>query len=257
MTALENAMLPAYPLGEAHGTLKRRAMELFDLFNLSRNAHSRVERLSGGETQRVAIVRALINNPPVIIADEPTAHLDTKLSKEFMEIVGGLKGERKTLLIASHDPLVYDSEVVDRVINIRTEGSRKLPHDLSPHCPLALCLIGSDQRHGLYASSYGIQILKRWDLRSGSEGQLILERKTYLVSTLLSTLLGVHLLSLFLFIFTADELHSLFVGAMCAAGSLYVNGYGYPALVLKMVNVILAGLWLILNTVDNRGTIIR
>ncbi|MDI6728086.1 MAG: hypothetical protein QMD44_04055, partial [Thermodesulfovibrionales bacterium] len=57
--------------------------------------------------------------PSVIIADEPTAHLDTKLSHEFMDIISMLKGEGKTILIASHDPLVYESDVVDRIINIR------------------------------------------------------------------------------------------------------------------------------------------
>ena len=119
VTALENAMLPAYPSGEKHASLKKRAMSLFDLFDLSSKASSRVEWLSGGEAQRVTIVRALINNPSVIIADEPTAHLDTKLSQEFMEIVARMKAEQKTVLIASHDPLVYESSFIDRVINVR------------------------------------------------------------------------------------------------------------------------------------------
>jgi putative ABC transport system ATP-binding protein len=63
-----------------------------------------------------------MNNPAVIIADEPTAHLDTKLSREFMEIVRELKEARKTVIIASHDPLVYESDLVDRTINFR-DGS--------------------------------------------------------------------------------------------------------------------------------------
>jgi hypothetical protein len=104
-----------------------------------------------------------------------------------------------------------------------------------------------------YAAFYGVQILRRWNIESGSEGQLILERKTYLISTLLTYLLGFELLSLFLYVFTADRLHTFFVGAMCAAGTLYVNYYGYPALILKVVNFLLAGLWLILNYTDNRG----
>jgi hypothetical protein len=105
----------------------------------------------------------------------------------------------------------------------------------------------------LYSSAFSVQILRRWDLRSGSEIQLGLERKTYLISTLLAYLFGSQLLSLFLYIFTVDRLHTFFVGAMCAAGTLYVNGYGYPTLVLKIVNFLFAGLWLILNYVDNRG----
>lgn len=119
LSALENAMLPAYPSGEKHASLKRRALSLFDLFNLSPKAASRVEWLSGGEAQRVTIARALINNPSIIIADEPTAHLDSKLSQEFIEIIAQLRAEQKTILIASHDPLICESPVVDRIVNIR------------------------------------------------------------------------------------------------------------------------------------------
>jgi hypothetical protein len=105
----------------------------------------------------------------------------------------------------------------------------------------------------LYSTRYGIRILRRWDIQSGSELQLALERRTYLISTLLAYTFGLQLFSLFLFVFTVDHLHTLFVGAMCAAGSLFVNGYGYPALILKIVTFLLAGLWLILNYADNRG----
>jgi hypothetical protein len=105
----------------------------------------------------------------------------------------------------------------------------------------------------LYAASFGAQILRRWDLQSGSELQLRLERKTFLISTLLAFLFAAQLLSFFLFIFTADRIHPYFVGAMCAAGSLNVNGFGYPTLLLKLVNFVFAGLWLILNAVDVRG----
>ncbi len=104
-----------------------------------------------------------------------------------------------------------------------------------------------------YSSVYGVQILRRWDIQSGSELQLFLERKTYLISTLLTYVFGFELLSLFLYIFTVDQLSTFFVGAMCAAGTLYVNDYGYPTLILKLVNFLLAGLWLILNYADNRG----
>jgi hypothetical protein len=105
----------------------------------------------------------------------------------------------------------------------------------------------------LYAAPQALQILRRWDLNSGSELQLSIERKTYLISTLLAYAFGFELLSLFLYIFTAEQLHPLFVGAMCAAGSLYVNPYGYPTLIVKLVNFLLAGIWLIVNYVDHRG----
>jgi putative ABC transport system ATP-binding protein len=119
VTALENVMAPAYPSGEKHSLLRKRAMTLLDLFNLSSKADSRVEWLSGGEAQRVTIARALINNPSVLIADEPTAHLDTALSREFMETMGRLKNGSKTVLIASHDPIVFESPLVDRVWALR------------------------------------------------------------------------------------------------------------------------------------------
>jgi putative ABC transport system ATP-binding protein len=119
ITALENVMLPAYPNGERHASLKKRAMDLLALLNLTAKAFSKVEWLSGGEAQRIAIARALINNPAILIADEPTAHLDTRLSREFMEIMRQLKKEGKTLLLASHDPIVYESDVIDRIVEMR------------------------------------------------------------------------------------------------------------------------------------------
>lgn len=119
ITALENVMLPAYPLGGPHHELKSRALGLLDLFGIKARASSRAEWLSGGEAQRTAIARALINNPGVVIADEPTAHLDTKLSREFMDIVGRFREQGKTVIIASHDPLVYEAPVIDRVVSMR------------------------------------------------------------------------------------------------------------------------------------------
>jgi hypothetical protein len=105
----------------------------------------------------------------------------------------------------------------------------------------------------LYSSWYAVLIVRKWDLTSGSELQLALERRTYLISTILSYVFGFQLLSLFLYAFTADNLHSFFVGAMCAAGTLNVNAYGYPTLILKIVNFLFAGGWLILNYADNRA----
>ncbi len=104
-----------------------------------------------------------------------------------------------------------------------------------------------------YSAYEGVRILRSWDLTSGSVRQLELERRTYLVSTIMAYVLGSQLLSLFLFIHTADTLSPLFVGAMCAAGSLKVNGFGYPTLLLKIVSCLLAGLWLIVNSTDNRA----
>ena len=106
---------------------------------------------------------------------------------------------------------------------------------------------------GVYAGYYGMRILGHWDPASGSEQQLELERRTYLISTVMNYILGFELMSLFLFIYTADDIHTLFTGAMCAAGTLAVNSFGYPALLLKIVNFLLSGVWLIINYTDNRG----
>ncbi len=89
------------------------------MFGMGDKVGARVEWLSGGQAQRVAIARALINDPEVIIADEPTAHLDTALSREFMEILQTLKEQGKTLIISSHDPEVFTSGLIDAQIDIR------------------------------------------------------------------------------------------------------------------------------------------
>ena len=103
------------------------------------------------------------------------------------------------------------------------------------------------------ASWFGLQIIRKWDLSSGSEQQLGLEKKTYLISTVMAYAFGFQIISLFLFIHTADSLCSMFTGAMCAAGTLAVNSYGYPVFILKIVNFLFAGLWLIMNFTDNHS----
>jgi hypothetical protein len=105
----------------------------------------------------------------------------------------------------------------------------------------------------VYSAFHGFRILRGWDIRSGSELQLQLERTTYLVSTIVTAVFAFQLLALFLFLYTADNLCTLFTGAMCAAGTLAVNTYGYPVLILKILNFFLAGIWLILNHVDNKA----
>lgn len=123
------------------------------------------------------------------------------------------------------------------------------------HPPIIALLLGSILTCSmlLLAAWDGIRIVRKWDIRSGSELQLGLERKTYLISTIISYAFGFQLLSFFLFIYTVDDLSRLFVGAMCAVGTLNVNSYGYPTLVLKIVNFLLAGTWLIVNYTDNQA----
>jgi len=122
--------------------------------------------------------------------------------------------------------------------------------------PAVIALVGSSLlicAMVLYAGGYGIRILRGWDLSSGSELQLALERRTYLISVIIGYAMFFQVVSLFLYIYTADSLHPLFVGAMCAAGSLYAGPFGYSVLILKIVNCLFAGSWLIMNAVDGKG----
>jgi putative ABC transport system ATP-binding protein len=119
LSVLDNVMLPAFPCGEPYGTLKKKTLQILDVFKMGDKAAAKIEWLSGGEAQRVSIARALINDPSIIIADEPTAHMDTKLSADFMAVLGEMKERGKTVLIASHDPIVYECEIVDRVVGMR------------------------------------------------------------------------------------------------------------------------------------------
>ena len=84
------------------------------------------KQVSGGELHWVAIARALIHNPPIILADEPTAHLDSALSAEFMKIMATLRDSGKTIVIASHDPLICEHNGMERVVDIK-DGRLHVP----------------------------------------------------------------------------------------------------------------------------------
>jgi putative ABC transport system ATP-binding protein len=119
VTALETVMLPAYPTNRSPRQVRGKALRLLEELDIPSRAHEPVQHLSGGEQQRTAIARALINDPEFIIADEPTAHLDTDLARQFLGIIARLRSGGRTVLIGSHDPLVTDSGVVDRVVELR------------------------------------------------------------------------------------------------------------------------------------------
>lgn len=105
----------------------------------------------------------------------------------------------------------------------------------------------------LAAAPFAVQVIRHWDIQSGAERQLLLERRTYLFSTLLTFVLAMQGIALLLFVFNADRMAVLFVGAMCAVGTLNVNPFGFPALLLQMAVFFLAAIWLVINHVDTRA----
>jgi putative ABC transport system ATP-binding protein len=98
--------------------MKKMAGDLLEQLGMSHRLNFLASQISGGELQRVAIARALVNDPPIILADEPTAHLDQKLSLDFLGIMQTFKDEGKTIVMTSHDPLVTEHETVDLVIEL-------------------------------------------------------------------------------------------------------------------------------------------
>jgi len=120
LTVLENMNVVQYPLGPLFSRMQGRSRELLERFKILDKVSSMAATLSGGEKQRLALARALIAEPELLLIDEPTAHLDSKLSKEVVEIFRELRGERnKTLLICSHDPLITESDLPDRVFYMK------------------------------------------------------------------------------------------------------------------------------------------
>ena len=118
LSVLDNVMLPLYPESIALTTMQERVAAALAEVELTALAKRRVTELSGGEQQRVAIARAMVNRPKVLIADEPTAHLDSRLSLELLERFTLLKQTGLTLVIATHDPQVYTHPMVDQIINL-------------------------------------------------------------------------------------------------------------------------------------------
>ncbi len=122
LKAKENLDLVLYPEGFPYKKIMSKRWSLLKEFGLIGKADSRTSVLSGGEKQRLAIARALMNDPEILLVDEPTAHLDTALSREVLSLFLQLKNEGRTFVIASHDPLVLQSDLADRIVYLR-DGS--------------------------------------------------------------------------------------------------------------------------------------
>ena len=104
ISSLENVALPLVYAGVGASERRKRAQQVLEAVGLGDRAGHLPNELSGGQRQRVAIARALVNNPEIIMADEPTGNLDTKSSKEIMEIFQEMHGRGKTIILVTHEP---------------------------------------------------------------------------------------------------------------------------------------------------------
>ncbi len=118
MSALENVTLPMIFAGLSNKDRNRKGEELLNLVGLGDRSHHRPDELSGGQRQRVAIARAFANDPTIILADEPTANLDTITGREIIDLIRDLnRGKGVTVISATHDLKMLD--VSDRIVDIR------------------------------------------------------------------------------------------------------------------------------------------
>lgn len=104
ISSLENVALPLVYAGVGASERRKRAKQVLEAVGLVDRAEHMPNELSGGQRQRVAIARALVNNPEIIMADEPTGNLDTKSTKEIMEIFQEMHGRGKTIILVTHEP---------------------------------------------------------------------------------------------------------------------------------------------------------
>ena len=115
LTALENVMLPMIFQGISEAKRKEKATQLLESVNLKERMNHKPSEMSGGEQQRIAIARSLVNNPEILIADEPTGNLDSTTGKTVMEILTRLHREqKKTIVVVTHDPNIahYSQNVI-------------------------------------------------------------------------------------------------------------------------------------------------
>jgi lipoprotein-releasing system ATP-binding protein len=117
-TAIENIMIPAYIAGTSHKQARQRAEELLSFMKLSDRATHKPNELSGGEKQRIAVARALVNHPAVILADEPSGSLDTKNKEELHQLFFDLRDQfGQTFVIVTHDEGL--ANITDRTIHLK------------------------------------------------------------------------------------------------------------------------------------------
>jgi putative ABC transport system ATP-binding protein len=109
LTVADNVMLPAQLAGMARGAARRRAAELLSTLGIDRHARAYPGRLSGGERQRVAVARALMNRPALLLADEPTGALDTASGEDVQQLLNDLHADGQTIVLVTHDLALAES----------------------------------------------------------------------------------------------------------------------------------------------------
>jgi putative ABC transport system ATP-binding protein len=134
LTAVENVELPALLLGAARRDARRRALELLERLGVAGRAGHLPDRLSGGERQRVAVARALVNRPLLVLADEPTGNLDSRATGDLLRLFAGLRQARQALLVVTHDARV--ASTADRLLRMR-DGAIVAQTRLGPGTPAA------------------------------------------------------------------------------------------------------------------------
>lgn len=117
LTVLENIKLPMAVTGQKKKTKDRMALEVIDRVGLGAKVHRLPDQLSGGEQERVAVARAIVNKPPIILADEPTGNLDSKTAEEIMVLLQSLNKDGHTVIVVTHNPGV--EAYADRTIRVR------------------------------------------------------------------------------------------------------------------------------------------
>jgi putative ABC transport system ATP-binding protein len=117
LTAAENVALPLIYAGVSRKERTERAMEALRKVALEDRSHHKPNEMSGGQIQRVAIARALVNNPSLLLADEPTGNLDSKTSKEVMEIFGKIQAAGNTVVLVTHEEDI--AEYAKRIVRLR------------------------------------------------------------------------------------------------------------------------------------------
>jgi len=117
LTVMENVKLPMAVTGIKDSEQQRQAMQILERVGLANKAKRLPDQLSGGEQERVAIARAIVNNPPILLADEPTGNLDSETAQGVMDLLMALNNEGQTIIMVTHNPGV--TRFTSRTIHVR------------------------------------------------------------------------------------------------------------------------------------------